>query len=163
VYYYTSYGKWIHSSKVYINRSRIATLSVKNYVNIYDIILCDCAKSVDYFAANAYIMVEPKNTTAMEGTRVRLVCQAEAHPNNITYQWYRDGVDVHLVTGLMARAGIYGDGSFIISSVQRSDTGWYRCQPTNGLGPPPSADAFLNVTCKRAYMCTLGVSVCLSV
>jgi len=93
-------------------------------------------------------MVAPKNTTALEGTRVRLVCQAEAHPNNVTYQWFRDGVDVHLVTGLMARAGIYGDGSFIISSVQRSDTGWYRCQPTNGLGPPPSADAFLNVTCE---------------
>ena len=99
-------------------------------------------------AANAYIMVSPKNTTAMEGRRVRLVCQAEAHPNNITYQWFRDGVDVHLVTGLMARAGIYGDGSFIISSVQRTDTGWYRCQPTNGLGTPPSADAFLNVTCE---------------
>ena len=110
------------------------------------------ANFVDYYAANAYIMVAPKNTTALEGTRVRLVCQAEAHPNNITYQWFRDGVDVHLVTGLMARAGIYGDGSFIISSVQRSDTGWYRCQPTNGLGPPPSADAFLNVTCKFACL-----------
>ena len=108
----------------------------------------DCVVVCWRRAANAYIMVSPKNTTAMEGTRVRLVCEAEAHPNNITYQWFRDGVDVHLVTGLMARAGIYGDGSFIISSVQRSDTGWYRCQPTNGLGPPPSADAFLNVTCE---------------
>jgi len=118
-------------------------------------LFCDCANVVGVFAANAYIMVAPKNTTALEGTRVRLVCQAEAHPNNITYQWFRDGVDVHLVTGLMARAGIYGDGSFIISSVQRSDTGWYRCQPTNGLGSPPSADAFLNVTCKTAYTCIL--------
>ena len=106
-------------------------------------------------------MVSPKNTTALEGTRVRLVCQAEAHPNNITYQWFRDGVDVHLVTGLMARAGIYGDGSFIISSVQRTDSGWYRCQPTNGLGSPPSADAFLNVTCKFALVLLLSSSSCL--
>jgi len=97
-------------------------------------------------------METPKNTTVLEGRRVRLVCRAEAHPNNVTYQWFRDGVDVHLVTGLMARAGVYNDGSFIISSVQRSDTGWYRCQPTNGLGPPPSADAFLNVTCKPANL-----------
>ena len=98
--------------------------------------------------ANAYILVAPKNTTALEGTRVRLVCQAEAHPSNITYQWYRDGVDVHHVTGLMSRAGVYADGSFIISSALRDDTGWYRCQPTNGIGQPPNAEAFLNITCK---------------
>ena len=102
-------------------------------------------------AANAYILVSPKNMTALEGTRVRLVCQAEAHPGNVSYQWYRDGVDVHHVTGLMSRAGVYADGSFIISSVLRDDTGWYRCQPTNGIGPPPSAEAFLNVTCKSCF------------
>jgi hypothetical protein len=102
------------------------------------------------YTANAYILVPPKNTTALEGTRVRLVCQAEAHPGNISYQWYRDGVDVHHVTGLMSRAGVYADGSFIISSVLRDDTGWYRCQPTNGIGQPPSAEAYLNVTCKYA-------------
>jgi hypothetical protein len=104
-------------------------------------------KGADYvISSNAYILVPPKNVSAVEGTRVRFVCQAEAHPANITYQWFRNDVDVHLVTGLMARAGIYVDGSFIISSVLRDDTGWYRCQPTNGLGAPPFAEAYLDVT-----------------
>ena len=132
-------------------RRRINTLSVN------DVLLSLYFYLFIYFtltaAANAYILVPPKNTTALEGTRVRLVCQAEAHPSNISYQWYRDGVDVQHVTGLMSRAGVYADGSFIVSSVLRDDTGWYRCQPTNGMGPPPSAEAFLNVTCKSASFC----------
>ena len=92
-------------------------------------------------------MVPPKNTTAVEGERVKLSCQAQAFPSNISFQWFRDGVDVYLVTGLMNRAGVYADGSFIISSILREDTGWYKCQPSNGLGPPPEAEAFLNVQC----------------
>ena len=90
----------------------------------------------------------PKNTTTPELNRVKLTCHAEADPNNITYKWYRDDVDVYFVNGLMGRAGIYADGSFIIGSVIKEDTGWYKCQPSNGLGIPPDAQAFLNVTCE---------------
>jgi len=93
-------------------------------------------------------MVPPRNQTAIEETRVKLTCLAEAYPNNITYQWYRDDVDVHLVPTLMSRAGIYADGSLIITSVRREDTGWYKCTPSNGLGLAPNAQAYLNVTCK---------------
>ena len=35
---------------------------------------------------NVYIINPPKNTTAMEGTKARLSCQADGHPNNLTYQ-----------------------------------------------------------------------------
>lgn len=107
---------------------------------------CFCSFAAD----NAYIMVPPKNTTQPEGTRVSLTCQAEADPNNITYHWSQNGVDVYLVTGLMNnRAGIYADGSFIITSARREDTGWYQCQPSNGFGQAPTAQAFLNITCKN--------------
>ncbi len=52
------------------------------------------------------------------------------------------------VPGLMSRSGIFTDGSFVISTVIKEDTGWYKCRPSNGLGPPPEAQAYLNVTCK---------------
>jgi len=107
----------------------------------FNIMLC-------MFLDSAYIMVPPKNSTSIEGGHVKLTCQAEAQPNNITYRWYRDDVDVHLVSGLMSRAGIYADGSLMITRVHQDDTGWYKCQPTNGLGLAPSAQAFLDVTCK---------------
>jgi len=50
---------------------------------------------------NVYITLPPRNTTAVEGSRVRLQCQAEGHPDNITYRWYRDNVDVQLIPGFM--------------------------------------------------------------
>ena len=48
-------------------------------------------------AGNAYIMTPPKNTTATEGMRARLNCQAEGYPNNITYKWFKNGEDVYEV------------------------------------------------------------------
>jgi len=105
-------------------------------------------KFVAIISGNAYIMVPPKNTTVIEGSRVKLNCQSEGHPNNITYRWFRNGLDTQHVAGLASRASIYADGSLVISSAARDDTGWYACRPTNGLGPAPEAQAYLNVTCK---------------
>lgn len=117
-------------------------------------------------------MVPPSNVTTREGSRVKLVCQAEGYPNNITYRWYRDGVDVTLlqqtssyygvgasvVSGSMSvsssgmgqgsRAAIYADGSLVMSAARPEDAGWYTCRPTNGLGQPPDASAFLDVQCE---------------
>jgi len=39
--------------------------------------------------------------TVAEGNRMRLQCRAEGYPDNITYRWYRDGIDVQLIPGLM--------------------------------------------------------------
>ena len=48
----------------------------------------------------------------------------------------------------MSRAGIFTDGGLVISTVIKEDTGWYKCRPSNGLGPPPEAQAYLNITCE---------------
>ena len=53
-----------------------------------------------FVAGNAYIMAPPKNTTANEGTRVKLNCQAEGYPSNITYRWFKNGEDVQSVSGI---------------------------------------------------------------
>ena len=58
-------------------------------------------------ADNAYILVPPSNVTSPEGTRVQLPCVAEAHPNNVTHQWLRDGIDLQLVTGPIYHLSFY--------------------------------------------------------
>jgi len=52
-------------------------------------------------AGNIYFLTTPRNTTVAEGNRVRLQCRAEGYPENITYRWYRNDVDVQLIPGLM--------------------------------------------------------------
>ena len=103
---------------------------------------------------NAYIMVPPKNRTEPEGNTVKLTCQAEGFPDNITYHWTKNGMDIQSVHGLMSRAGVFSDGSLVINKVGKTDIGWYKCQPSNGLGPPPEAQAYVNVTCKY-YLTTM--------
>jgi len=96
------------------------------------------------YAGNTYIMVRPQNTTATEGSRVKLSCQAEAFPNNVTYDWLHDG----RALSPTSRTTVYADGSLVFASVAVEDAGWYTCRPTNGLGLTPEATAYLNVTCK---------------
>jgi len=48
-----------------------------------------------------YIRQAPSNTTALEGTEVTLACRAEAaSAKNISYQWYRNDVNVHHAASL---------------------------------------------------------------
>lgn len=97
---------------------------------------------------SAYITHPPRNTTVIEGSKVRLQCQAESYPDNITYRWYHDGVDFQLITSLAHRSRLLSDGTLVIDNVAKGDRGWYKCRPTNDLGTPPEAEAYLNVTCK---------------
>ena len=53
----------------------------------------------DTVLGRTYIRQSPSNTTALEGTQVMLKCRAESSPSNITYQWYRDDVNVQLMNG----------------------------------------------------------------
>ncbi|ESO93751.1 hypothetical protein LOTGIDRAFT_104558, partial [Lottia gigantea] len=93
-----------------------------------------------------YIMLSPKNMTAILGQRVKFSCGAEAYPNNITYYWFKNGIDVRTLSGFEAkRIGISTDGSLLIKSVVKGDMGWFLCRPSNGIGEDEAA-AFLNVT-----------------
>jgi len=98
-------------------------------------------------------MVPPRNTTAEEGSRVRFECQAGGYPDNVTVHWSFNGVDVHdhpQLTQPIRRIEILPDGALVIDDVNKDDTGWYKCHPSNRLGTAPEADAYLNVTCKRS-------------
>ena len=101
-----------------------------------------------------YIMVPPRNTTSEEGTRVRFECQADGYPDNVTVHWSLNGVDVNDVVQLtqpIRRIDVLPDGALIIDDVNKDDTGWYKCRPSNRLGSAPEADAFLNVTCAYRF------------
>lgn len=55
---------------------------------------------------------------------------------------------MNLLPGYGSRIIIQGDGSLVITIVEKEDMGWYQCRPSNGVGTDPEAVAFLNVTCK---------------
>ena len=93
-------------------------------------------------------MVPPTNTTAPQGSTVKLTCQSDGYPSNITYQWYHNATDIRLIPELLKRAAIYPDGTLVITHVTRLDSGSYLCRPTNGMGKAPEAEAYLNVTCE---------------
>jgi len=99
-------------------------------------------------AGNAYIVIPPRNTTSLEGSRVKFQCQAEGYPENITYRWYHNNVDIQLISTLSLRSQVLSDGTLVINNAAKDDGGWYKCRPSNKLGTPPEARAYLNVTCK---------------
>jgi len=50
---------------------------------------------------------------------VRLQCRAEGYPENITYRWYRNDVDVQLIPGLMqvgsAHCKLFMAGAWLVA------------------------------------------------
>ena len=93
-------------------------------------------------------MTHPRNMTAVEGQRVLFNCGAEAFPDNITYYWYKDRVDVRQLPVFNKRLTL-SEGKLLLTGVVKEDMGWYTCRPSNGIGQD-EASAYLNVTCELA-------------
>lgn len=68
----------------------------------------------------------------------------------IKYNWLIDQqhFSPHLHSDLKRRVSILIDGSLIIAQVKPEDAGKYTCAPSNSLGQPPTASAYLTVQCK---------------
>ncbi|XP_073903833.1 protein turtle homolog A isoform X2 [Castor canadensis] len=91
------------------------------------------------------IVAPPKNSTVNTSQDVSLACQAEAHPANLTYSWFQNGINVFHISHLQSRVQILVDGSLRLQAAQPDDAGLYTCVPSNGLLHPPSASAYLTV------------------
>lgn len=55
---------------------------------------------------------------------------------------------LHFHSDLKRRVSILIDGSLIIAQVKPEDAGKYTCAPSNSLGRPPTASAYLTVQCE---------------
>uniref|UniRef100_A0A8C2H5S8 Immunoglobulin superfamily, member 9Bb n=1 Tax=Cyprinus carpio TaxID=7962 RepID=A0A8C2H5S8_CYPCA len=92
-----------------------------------------------------FIVSPPENITVNISQDAFFTCQAEAYPGNLTYTWFWEEDNVYFKNDLKRRVSILIDGSLIISQVKPEDAGKYTCSPSNSLGRPPSASAYLTV------------------
>ncbi|XP_074836799.1 protein turtle homolog A isoform X2 [Carettochelys insculpta] len=91
------------------------------------------------------IVVPPQNVTVNVTQDAFLACQAEAYPGNLAYSWLQGDSNVHHLSHLQSRVRVLVDGSLLLQKTTPDDAGKYTCVPSNGLGRPPSASAFLTV------------------
>ncbi|XP_030638507.1 protein turtle homolog B [Chanos chanos] len=92
-----------------------------------------------------FIVLPPENITVNISQDAFFTCQAEAYPGNLTYTWFWEEDNVFFKNDLKRRVSVFVDGSLIISQVKPEDAGKYTCSPSNSLGRPPSASAYLTV------------------
>ncbi|KAK5858978.1 hypothetical protein PBY51_003077 [Eleginops maclovinus] len=92
-----------------------------------------------------FIVSPPENITVNISQDAFFTCQAEAYPRNLTYTWFWEEDNVFFKNDLKRRVSILIDGSLIIAQVKPEDAGKYTCAPSNSLGRPPTAYAFLTV------------------
>ncbi|XP_061659761.1 protein turtle homolog B isoform X1 [Syngnathoides biaculeatus] len=92
-----------------------------------------------------FIVSPPDNITVNNSQDAFFTCQAEAYPRNLTYTWFWEEDNVFFKNDLKRRVSVLIDGSLIIAQVKPEDAGKYTCVPSNSLGLPPNASAYLTV------------------
>ncbi|XP_051902174.1 protein turtle homolog B-like isoform X2 [Hippocampus zosterae] len=92
-----------------------------------------------------FIVSPPDNITVNISQDAFFTCQAEAYPRNLTYSWFWEEENVFFNNDLKRRVSVLIDGSLIIVQVKPEDAGKYTCAPSNSLGLPPTASAYLTV------------------
>ncbi|XP_061557872.1 protein turtle homolog B-like isoform X2 [Phycodurus eques] len=92
-----------------------------------------------------FIVSPPDNITVNISQDAFFTCQAEAYPRNLTYTWFWEEDNVFFKNDLKRRVSVLIDGSLIIAQVKPEDAGKYTCAPSNSLGLPPNASAYLTV------------------
>lgn len=83
----------------------------------------------------------PKNLTTEEGQTAKFICKTIGNPPTETHKWQFNGKDI---SGQSCKQCPRTTLNF---KVNRSDTGWYSCIGSNGLGDGPPALAYLLVKC----------------
>nr|XP_054760314.1 protein turtle homolog A-like [Lytechinus pictus] len=150
--------KWKRQGELITSNSRITvagdTITIKRVVRS-DVGTYTCvAENGEGYVTNdtrfvvegpPYIFVPPEDTSVTLGQSATLTCEALASPDNLTQQWFYEGLLVQNVEQLNQRVEVNGAGELLIRGTQREDRGIYSCTPTNGIGIPPTASAFLDV------------------
>ena len=97
-----------------------------------------------FFSDQPEIITHPKNFTLEEGLPMTLFCNATGNPPP-TLSWTKDGSPINNNQGIP----FSGDNeTLFIASINRSESGNYRCVARNGLGNDLSNPAKVDVQCK---------------
>ena len=94
------------------------------------------------------IFQSPRDTTELEGQTAVFNCVVGGYPTP-DVAWEKDGVELNVA--VHARLSVSfnnGNHQLIISNVQQSDAGQYRCVANNSLDTATSFSATLTVHCK---------------
>ena len=97
-----------------------------------------------FFIDRPEIITHPKNFTIEEGLPMTLFCNATGNPPP-TLSWTKDGSPLNDTQGIT----FSGDNETLsIASINRSESGNYRCVARNGLEHDLSNPAKVDVQCK---------------
>ena len=97
-----------------------------------------------FFIDQPEIITHPKNVTIEERLPMTLFCNATGNPPP-TLSWTKDGSPLNDTQGIT----FSGDNKTLsIASINRSESGNYRCVARNGLGSDLSNPAKVDVQCK---------------
>ena len=97
-----------------------------------------------FFIDRPEIITHPKNFTIEEGLPMTLFCNATGNPPP-TLSWTKDRSPINNNQGIP----FSGDNETLsIASINRSESGNYRCVARNGLGNYSSNPAKVDVHCK---------------
>ena len=94
------------------------------------------------------ISQSPRDTTELEGQTAVFNCVVGGYPTP-DVAWEKDGVELNVAAHARLSVSFNnGNHQLIISNVQQSDAGQYRCVANNSLDTATSFSATLTVHCK---------------
>ena len=94
------------------------------------------------------IFQSPRDTTKLEGQTAVFNCVVGRYPTP-DVAWEKDGVELNVAAHARLSVSFNnGNHELIISNVQQSDVGQYRCVANNSLDTATSSSATLTVHCK---------------
>ena len=83
-----------------------------------------------------------------EGSLVVLSCNATGKPTPTTFNWTKVEDDRTDSAPLLPVVG----GKYVLSNIQRSANGTYRCTADNGVGVPVNRTVSVKVECKSSFL-----------
>ena len=104
-----------------------------------------------FFLASAFITSSTGDIIADNGATVTLEVTAEGTPNDITYEWRKDGVVIPNEVS----------NTLIIDQISVNDIGEYECIPINAAGSFNSSIIQVDVEGMCYDQCTVHVNICI--
>lgn len=94
------------------------------------------------------LKIPPVNQTVLEFESAYFHCSVK-NPDTMFVTWFKDNELLSQFPDLSSRTIMGADGSLLITPTIMTDLGMYKCRVRNILGEEETAQAFLNIQCKK--------------